>query len=123
MLAKEISIADTDLCALLGNALDNAIEAAKKAPDKKILIRMRADRGMLMLRVENSCVETPTVTNGIFATSKADVNQHGFGIRGMWEIATRYGGALETRVQGNHFELVACLPLPTNSICPIKSKD
>jgi two-component system sensor histidine kinase AgrC len=110
-LPKSLSVADTDLCALLGNALDNAIEAGRKAQDNKILIRMRADRGMLMLRVENCCAEAPTEKNGAFATSKADTSRHGFGISGMREIATRYGGTLETRVQDGRFELVACLPL------------
>ena len=38
-LPKELLIADTDLCALLGNALDNAIEAGQKAQDKKIIVR------------------------------------------------------------------------------------
>lgn len=115
-LPKELPIADADLCALLGNALDNAIEAGQKAPDKRILIRMRADGGMLMLWVENSCAQTPMEKDGMFATSKSNGEQHGFGIRGMREIATRNGGTLETRAQGNRFELVACLPLSTDSV-------
>lgn len=110
-LPKVLPVADTDLCALLGNALDNAIEAGQKAPDKRILIRMRADRGMLMLRVENGCAQPPAEENGTYVTSKADAHRHGFGIRGMQEIVARCGGTLETRAEGGLFELVACLPL------------
>ncbi|MEA4815109.1 MAG: GHKL domain-containing protein [Oscillospiraceae bacterium] len=114
-LPKELSIADTDLCALLGNALDNATEAGKNAQDKKITVRARADRGMLMLRVKNSFRDTPITEGRILITSKFNTNEHGFGIRGMQEIATRYGGTLETSIHENQFELVACLPLPPSS--------
>lgn len=109
-LPKVLPVADTDLCALLGNALDNAIDAAKEAESKTIVLRARADRGMLMLRIENGCVEVPAEENGTFVTSKTDRARHGFGIRGMREIATRYGGTLETRYADHRFELVACLP-------------
>lgn len=114
-LPKELSIADTDLCALFGNALDNAIEAGKNARDKKITVRARADRGMLMLRVKNNFCNTPITEGGILITSKFNPKEHGFGIRGMQEIAIRYGGTLETSIHQNQFELVACLPLSVSS--------
>lgn len=109
-LPERVPVADIDLCALLGNALDNAAEAAAQAKDKRVTLRLRADRGMLMLRVENSFAAAPTLHSGNFATTKADVDAHGFGIRGMREIASRYGGTLEAAVNANRFELIACLP-------------
>lgn len=115
-LPKDLPIADTDLCALLGNALDNAIEAGQKAQDKKIIVRARADRGMLMLRITNGFSDQPAFKNGIPVTTKNGA--HGFGIRGMREIAARYGGTLDTTVQDDRFELVACLPFPDSSILP-----
>ncbi len=110
-LPKMLPIADSDLCALLGNALDNAIEAAVNATDKQILVRSRADRGMLMLRVENSFGDKPVGKQGGFATTKPSKETHGFGIRGMREITERYGGTLETNITDSRFELVACLPI------------
>ncbi len=107
-LPRELSITDTDLCALLGNALDNAIEAAVQAGDKRISVRCRADKGLFMLRVENA-VEGEIRPD--LSTTKADKSSHGFGLAGMREIAQRCGGSLETRVQGGRFELVACIPL------------
>lgn len=107
-LPRELSITDTDLCALLGNALDNAIEAAVQAGDKRISVRCRADKGLFMLRVENA-VEGEIRPD--LSTTKADKSSHGFGLAGMREIAQRCGGSLETRVQGGCFELVACIPL------------
>lgn len=118
-LPKELPIADTDLCALLGNALDNANEAGQKAQDKKITVRARADRGMLMLRIENGFGDLPVLKDGAPVTTKS--GEHGFGVRGMREIAARYGGTLETKVQDGRFELVACLPFPASSTKPKQS--
>lgn len=114
-LPRRLAILDTDLCALIGNALDNAMEAAAQAEDKTVTLRARADRGMLMLRVENSFSDAPNSVDGTFETTKPNRALHGFGIRGMQEIAARYGGTLETKVSDHRFELVACLPLAENS--------
>ena len=111
-LPDSLPIADPDLCALFGNAVDNAIEAAKDAADKRITIRARADKGLLMLRVTNAYAgKREEKTDGLFATTKANKRAHGFGLRGMREIAVRNGGTLETTAKDGVFELVACLPL------------
>lgn len=107
-LPQALPIADPDLCALLGNALDNAMEAAEQARDKTVDLRCRVDKGLFMLRVENA-VEREL--NPDLTTTKADKTAHGFGLAGMREIAQRYGGSLETRAEAGRFELVACLPV------------
>nr|WP_297275084.1 sensor histidine kinase [uncultured Agathobaculum sp.] len=111
-LPEKLAVADVDLCALIGNALDNAMEAARLAEDKRVLVRARADKGMLMLRVVNAYagMREPNEA-GVFNTTKADWRAHGFGLRGMREIAERYGGTLEATAADGRFELVACLPL------------
>lgn len=103
-----LPIAAPDLCALLGNALDNAMEAAAQARDKDIDLRCRVEKGLFMLRVVNAA-EGPI--NPDLSTTKEDKTAHGFGLAGMREIAQRYGGSLETRAGAGRFELVACLPM------------
>lgn len=107
-LPAVLSIADTDLCALLGNALDNAIEAAQHAVDKQISIRCKTERGLFMLQVENTSAGH---IHADLRTTKKDKKHHGFGLAGMREIATRYGGFLEARANGNMFELIVSIPL------------
>ncbi|MCI8398603.1 MAG: GHKL domain-containing protein [Oscillibacter sp.] len=111
-LPKELAIADLDLCALLGNALDNALEAAVKTPGKWVKVRCRVEKGLFMLRVDNAL---PAGTLPDLETTKKDKSSHGFGLTGMREIAERYGGSLEVRALMGRFELVACLPLPKGS--------
>lgn len=108
-LPGSLSISDTDLCALLGNALDNAAEACTKAENPDVRLRCRLDKGMLMLIVSNPLAgdEKPD-----FDTTKADSKNHGFGLPGMAEIARRLGGSLDTGTKDGRFELVACIPQP-----------
>ncbi len=107
-LPRSLPIADTDLCALLGNALDNALEATQRAEHKQILVRCKAEQGLFMLRVQNPLTgqEQPDLT-----TIKQDQGLHGFGLAGMREIAARYGGALEAGPSGSSFELLVSIPL------------
>lgn len=110
-LPRDLPIADPDLCALLGNAIDNAMEAAQKAANKKVRLRCRTDKGLFMLQVENALTgdERPDLS-----TTKKDKAAHGFGLAGMREIAARYGGSLEAGPREGRFELVVCLPLERN---------
>ena len=114
-LPKVLPLAEVDLCALLGNAADNAMEAAEGAEDKTVTLRCRAEKGLFMLRVENAYAGELAPD---LATTKADRTSHGFGLAGMREIAERLGGSLETRAGGGPFQLVVCLPLPRGEGAP-----
>lgn len=105
-LPRELPVADTDLAALLGNALDNAIEGVEGAAEKRIALRCRVNKGLLMLRVENP---VGAAINPDLATTKADKSAHGFGIPGMREIAERYHGTLDADGKDGLFILLVCL--------------
>lgn len=107
-LPKSLPLDDLDLCALLGNALDNAIESTREAPEKTIRVRCRADKGLFMLQVENPLSGKE---NADLSTTKSDRKAHGFGLPGMREIALRHGGSLEAGPRNGWFELVICFPL------------
>ena len=92
-LPKDLPLAEVDLCALLGNAADNAMEAAEEAEDKTVTLRCRAEKGLFMLRVENAYAGELAPD---LATTKADRTSHGFGLAGMREIAERLGGISPT---------------------------
>lgn len=79
-LPRDLPVADMDLCALLGNALDNAIEGSRGAGERRITIRCKADKGLFMLRVENTL---GGAVQPDLATTKTDKAAHGFGIPGM----------------------------------------
>ena len=107
-LPARLPISDTDLCALFGNALDNAIEAAQKSEEKNIILRCKAECGIFMLRLENSLAGDE---HEDLSTTKKDKAHHGFGLAGMREIASQYNGILDAQVKENKFELIVSIPL------------
>lgn len=111
-LPEQMDIPAPELCAMLGNALDNAIEGAAGAEDRTVRLRARADKGLLMLRVENALGRpVKRGPDGAFVTTKGEREAHGFGLAGMEEIARRRGGSLEAKAEGGRFQLTVCLPL------------
>ena len=103
-----------DLYTLLGNALDNAIEAAEKVPSweaRVVSVRAWARGGLAFLRVENSCVGTVELgTDGLVATSKDDPDYHGFGLRSIRDVAVRHGGNVTLDAEEGRFSLTVLLP-------------
>ncbi len=110
-LPENLKINGPELAALIGNALDNAIEAARDAEDKRITIQARADKGMLMMRVSNAFTGARQDVNGSFPTTKPDKRSHGFGLEGIRELASRMGGTMDISAGDGRFELIVCLPL------------
>lgn len=101
-----LAIADTDLCALLGNALDNAREAATGVAGAIVRLRCRADKGLFMLAVDNPIHGE---IHADLSTTKPDKRAHGHGLPSMRSICERYGGTLETRIDDDGFHLLVCL--------------
>ena len=107
-LPEALPLSDTDLAALLGNALDNAMEAAVRTEDKTVTVRCRVQKGLFMLRVDNA-LAGPLAAD--LPTTKADKTAHGLGLPGMREIAGRCGGTLEAGARNGRFQLLVCIPV------------
>lgn len=105
-LPEQLPFAEIDLCTLLGNALDNAREGVRGCMVPTIRLRLRYDKGLLMLQVENPVAHAVEPS---LATTKDDKSQHGFGIPGMRDIANRYNGSLEAGMHQGQFRLTVCL--------------
>ena len=109
----------SDIYSLMGNALDNAIEAARgvRDPSKRsisLVIRRRAS--MTVIHVENYFEGTVVLdAAGIAKTTKKDPAAHGYGMKSMRLIAERYGGTLHARTQGDVFHLNVMLPAPAEA--------
>lgn len=67
------NLRSADLCAILGNLLDNALEAARQVPEKEerfIRLTIRRINQMLIIKVENSFCNVPVSLDGVLTTSK-----------------------------------------------------
>jgi hypothetical protein len=112
-LPAGLPIADADLCAIFANCLDNAIEASLKLPPERRQIKLnaRAEAGLFMLRAENAMEGKLVTENGIPRTRKANPEEHGFGLAGIFSIAKRHRGIVKCGQSGGSFELLISIPL------------
>lgn len=90
----------TDICAIFGNLLDNAAEAAQKCREERyVSLETRFGRGMLVLRVENPVPDGSEGGKGkMFAiphTTKENEEMHGYGLKSVSRAAEKYGGKIE----------------------------
>ena len=95
---QDCKIDPVDLCTILTNLLDNAIDACMKQPkeaEKKIMVTIRRIHQFIIIRITNSSTAAPTMQNGSFVTSKSDKQQHGWGIRSVKTAVERYQGTIE----------------------------
>lgn len=103
------SISSDDLCIILFNLLDNAMEACrtvhKKAPQAVpvISVTIRLIHQFLMIKVENPYVHRPRRISDFFLSTKPDDSHHGIGLRNVRETAEKYGGNLEFEVKDGTF--------------------
>ena len=95
---QDCKIDPVDLCTILTNLLDNAIDACMKQPkeaEKKIIVTIRRIHQFIIIRIANSSTAAPTVQNGGFVTSKQNRQQHGWGIRSVKSAVEKYQGTIE----------------------------
>ena len=95
---KNCKIDPVDLCTILTNLFDNAIDACMKQPkeaEKRIIVTIRRIHQFIIIRIANSSDTAPTVQNGGFVTSKQNKQQHGWGIRSVKSAVEKYQGAIE----------------------------
>lgn len=95
---KDCEIDPVDLCTILTNLMDNAIDACVKQPneaEKKIMVTIRRIHQFIIIRIANSSAVAPTVRNGAFITSKQNQQQHGWGIRSVKSAVEKYQGTIE----------------------------
>lgn len=95
----ELSIKDADLCVLLGNAFDNALEASERVEDgrKEIWIALHYTKGSLYIRVKNIYTGGVKLSADKKILSHKEESGHGFGLFSMGRITEKYHGRLDIK--------------------------
>ncbi len=106
------NIRSTDLCAILGNLLDNALEASRQVPvtkQREIRLTIRRIHQMLVIKVENPLAALPNEKEGVLQTAKAQNGLHGWGLKSAQTAAEKYDGMVQTSYADEVFRAVATL--------------
>lgn len=85
-----------DICLILGNLLENAVEAAQRAEGKKyIKIKIKYDKNNLLVYVTNNYKGTLVKTKDYrLKSTKPDAENHGVGLASVYRAATKYHGTV-----------------------------
>lgn len=103
----------TELCLILNNALENAVEGSLTMPEGERLIKVQATvrQDQFLLRVSNRFDKSLKAADGLPVSTK-EGDGHGYGLSNIRQAAGRRGGQMEYRVLDGYFVLDVTLGMP-----------
>lgn len=107
-IPREMEVADSVLCGVLGNALDNAIEACDRVSEKERLVKifMKVERKNLFIEIKNRYDGTIfKAQDGRLISRKENPQEYGMGLRIMHELLEHADGNVETMWDEHVFTL------------------
>lgn len=109
LVPDHLGISLFDINIVLGNLIDNAIEALRSVPDdeqKSLIINVDSKQGYIKIYIANS-FDGIVKTDG--KTKKSDNINHGLGLKSVSKAVEKYGGLLKTEVTDKLFESSAIM--------------
>lgn len=100
-IPEQLRLRSFDLNVLLGNLLDNAIDASMQTEDKKLKITIKLDKGILFLNICNSCQMIADEKMNFLETTKEDKANHGIGLKNVRRIVEKYHGDITFFYENN----------------------
>ena len=99
---------DSETCSLLGNLLDNAIEACMRMDDnayKWISVKIENQKQLLFIKIENSVSEIPVMKDKRPISVKQDKIRHGYGLKSVERIVNKYEGMITYKGKDRAFQV------------------
>lgn len=96
-------MSDFDLNMLLGNLLDNALEALEHVKEKYLRVELRYQKGVLVIHIRNSYDGKLQQKGKDLLTRKKDKENHGWGLRNVEQILKKYSGEQIIKTEGALF--------------------
>lgn len=111
-IPPQLHVSDLDLCVILGNLLDNAIESCRKIkdPDERFIrVYIGILKKQLYISITNATSETVKQrTDHYFTTKRGD---HGHGLKRVDQVVKKYDGYLNRQNEPGIFATEIVLPL------------
>ena len=113
-LPKELFLSDTELCSILSNGLENALNAVSTLDSSRKTVSLYCGlrRGKLLIEITNPCAPELVLRDGMPTSGRAG---HGYGCRSIAGIAERHHGLCSFSAQNGTFILRVMLPGPPAS--------
>ena len=113
IVPKQFECSDLELCIVVGNLMDNAIEACMELSnpaDRFIRIYLDVIKGKFYLCITNSMNRPIHKVHGKYRTTKTEEG-HGFGLARIDSIVSKYGGCINRQHEEGIFSTEVILPL------------
>lgn len=106
----KLPMSDVELCSMLGNILDNAVEACGTLPEEERFMRVYIGKlkGQLYLSVQNSAGKVRKSKNTYLSTKDGE---HGYGLFRIDRVAKKYGGYVNRQNEEGVFATEIMVPL------------
>ncbi len=101
-----------DLLVLIGNLVDNAIEALCDEQIKELKIDILQKGTYAILNVQNYSSKSVLKTNPNLLTNKIDVKNHGYGLNSVKRIVKKHGGNIAFYEESNYFYVNIMMDIP-----------
>lgn len=109
-LPRPLPLSDPEFCSLIGNIMENAIDAAKDAiePARKFSISIRIQNDSMLYIVSSNSydgqlIQDTTEENALFSSKKQ--KHHGIGLQSIRETVDKYNGTLRISTTDTEFML------------------
>ncbi|QHQ59507.1 GHKL domain-containing protein [Anaerocolumna sedimenticola] len=108
---EQLSVKSFDMTVILGNLLDNAIEACCKIAEnkRKIRVSIRYDKSRLFIEIKNQYENEILYEKGNIITTNDDKKNHGAGLSNVKNAVEKYQGLLHIEHSDNTFNVTALL--------------
>ncbi len=105
-----LPMSDVELCSVLGNMLDNAVEACGTLPKEERFMRVYIGKlkGQLYLSVQNSAGKVRKEKGSYLSTKEGE---HGYGLFRIDRVAKKYGGYVNRQNEEGIFATEIMIPL------------
>jgi two-component system sensor histidine kinase AgrC len=109
-IPENLEIPSIDMTIILGNLLDNAIEAASEVKESPYIdVKIKYDKGRLFLQVKNPYVGEVIEKDGRFITTKNDRENHGIGLDSVAKVVLKYDGTMSVDYSDNIFSVAVLM--------------
>lgn len=105
-LPNECHIDMNDMVTILGNIIDNSIEAVEKLDERRYIdLKIKYQIGTILINLKNSYDGNIKLKNGTIKTLKRNSMEHGIGLKSVEEAVQKYDGAVKIDYDDKEFRV------------------
>lgn len=109
-IPEQLAVSSQAMSVILGNAIDNAIEAAEETEERRVSVIVLYTKGRLLIQISNPYSgELHLGTSGEYLTKKAEKENHGFGLKSIKDVVEKSGGVMNIEAKEGRFILTILL--------------